>query len=300
MTEPAAHPPLPFSLLMPLWSGDDPGFLRQAWTSTVVEQTRRPDEVVVVQDGPVGEELAAVLRELIEASPVPTQHLVLERNQGLGPALDRGLAACRHDVVARMDADDVSVPRRFAVQLPLVESGADIVGSALMEFVDSIAEVVEVRVPPTDPDWIRSAARFRDPFNHPTVVYRRGAVQRAGGYQDLPLMEDYLLFARMLAAGAEPANVAEPLVYYRVGAGAYARRGGRALLRSEIALQRRFGELGITTRAQFVRNVTVRGGYRLVPTRLRRVAYRRLIAHRGFPTGPPVPGGADESTRPDP
>ncbi|CAN5775833.1 glycosyltransferase [soil metagenome] len=272
----------PFSLLLSVWAGDDPEFFRQAWTSTVVEQTRRPDEVVVVQDGPVEAELAAVLNELLARCPVPLQHIVLERNQGLGPALDQGIAACRHDVIARMDADDVSLPRRFEVQLPLIEAGADIVGSALLEFTHSIDEVVEVRLPPTDPGWIRSAARFRDPFNHPTVVYRRAAVQRAGGYQDLPLMEDYLLFARMLAAGARPANVAEPLVYYRVGAGAYARRGGRELLRSELALQRRFLELGIITRTEFVRNVAVRGGYRLVPTRLRKAAYRRLIAHRGF------------------
>lgn len=272
----------PFSLLLPLWSGDRPDFLVQAWQSTVVDQTRRPDEVVVVQDGPVGDALAGTLAELVAASPVPVQHLVLERNLGLGPALDRGLAACTHDVVARMDADDVSMPERFAVQLPLIEAGADIVGSALVEFGDHVDAVEEVRIPPTDPEWIRSAARFRDPFNHPTVVYRRVAVQRAGGYQDLPLMEDYLLFARMLAAGAVPANVAQPLVRYRVGAGAYDRRGGLALLRSELALQRAFRRHGVTTRSQYVRNVLVRGGYRLVPTRIRRLAYRRLIAHRGF------------------
>lgn len=272
----------PFSLLLPLWSGDRPDFLVQAWQSTVVDQTRRPDEVVVVQDGPVGDALAGTLAELVAASPVPVQHLVLERNLGLGPALDRGLAACTYDVVARMDADDVSMPERFAVQLPLIEAGADIVGSALVEFGDHVDAVEEVRIPPTDPEWIRSAARFRDPFNHPTVVYRRAAVQRAGGYQDLPLMEDYLLFARMLAAGAVPANVAQPLVRYRVGAGAYDRRGGLALLRSELALQRAFRRHGVTTRAQYVRNVLVRGGYRLVPTRIRRLAYRRLIAHRGF------------------
>jgi len=281
----------PFSLLMPLWSGDDPGFFRLAWQSTVVDQTRRPDEVVVVQDGPIGTALGDTLAELVAASPVPVQHLLLEDNVGLGPALDRGLAACSHDVVARMDADDVSLPQRFAVQLPLIEAGADIVGSALLEFVDDVDQVDEVRIPPTDPEWIRSAARFRDPFNHPTVVYRRQAVLRAGGYQALPLMEDYLLFARMLATGAEPANVAEPLVYYRVGAGAYARRGGFALLRSEVALQRAFRAQGLTTRREYVRNLVVRGGYRLVPTRLRRLAYRRLIAHRGY--------GLAGSTKPD-
>jgi hypothetical protein len=189
-----------------------------------------------------------------------------------------------------MDADDVSLPQRFAVQLPLIEAGADIVGSALLEFVHDTTHVEEVRIPPTDPVWIRSAVHFRDPFNHPTVVYRRQAVQRAGGYQDLPLMEDYLLFAKMLASGAEPANVAEPLVYYRVGSGAYARRGGLALLRSEITLQRTFRAQGITTRREYVRNLVVRGGYRLVPTRIRQLAYRRLIAHRGYGgTGQPHP-----------
>jgi glycosyltransferase involved in cell wall biosynthesis len=281
MTEPTGEPTR-FSLLISVYAGDSPEFLRQAFISSVQDQTRRPDEVVVVQDGSVPDELDTMLRELVSSSPVPVTHVVLEHNLGLGPALDRGLAACVHDVVARMDADDVSVARRFEVQLPLIEAGADIVGSALMEFVDDVTDIVQVRIPPLDPDWIRSAARFRDPFNHPTVVYRRSRVQQAGGYQNLRLMEDYLLFARMLQAGAAPANVAEPLVYYRVGAGAYARRGGRELLRSELALQRRFLELGITTRAQYVRNVVVRGGYRLVPEAVRRRAYRRLIARRGF------------------
>ncbi|MDQ3628406.1 MAG: glycosyltransferase [Actinomycetota bacterium] len=278
--------PTRFSLLLSVYAGDRPDFVRRAFTSSVQEQTRRPDEVVLVQDGSVSDELDATLLELVAACPVPVTHVVLESNLGLGPALDRGLSACTYDVVARMDADDVCVARRFEVQLPLIEAGADIVGSALMEFVDDTADVVQVRIPPLDPDWIRSAARFRDPFNHPTVVYRRSWVRQAGGYQDLRLMEDYLLFARMLQAGAAPANVEEPLVYYRVGAGAYARRGGRELLRSELALQRRFLELGITTRAQYVRNVVVRGGYRLVPEAVRRRAYRRLIARRGFSRPP--------------
>jgi glycosyltransferase involved in cell wall biosynthesis len=273
--------PLLFSLLLPVYAGDRADFLRQAFASAVVDQTRRPAEVLVVQDGPLGAELDATLDELEHTSPVPVRRLALQRNAGLGPALDAGLAACAHDVVARMDADDICVPHRFERQLPLLEAGADIVGSALMEFVDDVNDVVEVRIPPLTPDWIRSASLFRDPFNHPTVVYRRQAVQHAGGYQALPLMEDYLLFVRMLADGAKPANLAEPLVYYRIGAGAYARRGGWAMLASELALQRRFRALGLTSRRQYVRNVLVRGGYRLVPQRVRMVAYRRLIARRG-------------------
>ncbi len=281
-------PGQPFSLLMSTYAGDQPGFLREAFHSSVRDQTRPPAEVVLVQDGPVPPELADVIDELAATSPVPVTHVVMDANVGLGPALDRGLEACSHEIVARMDADDVSLPDRFAKQLPVVEAGADIVGSGLLEFGSSVDEIVGRRTPPTDADEIRRVIRFRDPFNHPTVVYRRSAVEAAGGYSDMALMEDYLLFTRMVEGGARPANLAEPLVCYRVGEGAYARRGGRQLLRSELALQRRFRDLGITTRGQYVRNVAVRGGYRLVPEGLRRTAYRALIAnHRGGRTTEP-------------
>jgi GT2 family glycosyltransferase len=274
----------PFSLLMSTWAGDRPDYLREAFLSTVQHQTRRPDEVVLVQDGPVEPDLEQEIKQLAESSPVPVRHVVLLENLGLGPALDRGLAECRHDIVARMDADDVSLPERFARQLPVIEAGADIVGSGLLEFGEDAADVVGRRTPPTDPDEIRRVIRFRDPFNHPTVVYRKSAVLAVGGYTDMALMEDYLLFTRMVDGGARPANLADPLVRYRVGDGAYARRGGRRLLRAELALQRRLRRLGITSNAQYLRNVVVRGGYRLVPVTLRRTAYRRLIANRGART----------------
>jgi hypothetical protein len=269
------------SLLLPVWGRDRPEFLTAAFRSTVTEQTRRPDHVVLVRDGPVPAALAECIAELAATSPIPVDVLELDRNVGLGPALDVGLAACRHDVVARMDADDVSLPHRFAVQMPLVEAGADLVGSGLLEFGEGADDVVGRRIPPTDPDVIRARSRFADPFNHPTVVYRRELVQAVGGYGDFALMEDYLLWAKMIAAGAQVANVAEPLVLYRVGAGAYRRRGGLAQLRTELGLQRRLHDLGFTTTSQYVRNVVVRGGYRLVPEGVRRVAYRRLVAPYG-------------------
>jgi glycosyltransferase involved in cell wall biosynthesis len=205
----------------------------------------------------------------------------LERNGGLGPALDAGLAASPHDVVARMDSDDIAMPQRFAVQLPLIAAGADIVGAGLLEFGRDTNDIVGCRTPPSDPQDIARYARIHDPFNHPTVIYRRAAVLAAGGYGDLPLMEDYWLFARMLANGAEAANVPEPLVYYRVGAGAYQRRGGRTLLRSELALQRKLRDEGFTSAPQYARNVMIRGGYRLLPWWVRRTAYRLVVAPYG-------------------
>jgi glycosyltransferase involved in cell wall biosynthesis len=268
----------PFSLLVPVYDGDRPDHLRRALRSAVDDQTVRPDQVVIVRDGPVRDELAECLDEFVQRSPVPVTLVPLPSNSGLGPALDRGLAASWFDVIARMDADDVAMPHRFEVELPLIED-ADIVGAGLLEFVEDTDHIVGQRTPPTEPGQIQRYARMHDPFNHPTVVYRRRAVLAAGGYGDLPLMEDYALFARMLAGGARAVNVAEPLVFYRVGAQAYKRRGGGALLRSELRLQREFRRRGFTTPAEYARNVLVRGGYRLIPWWCRRAVYKPIVAH---------------------
>jgi glycosyltransferase involved in cell wall biosynthesis len=273
--------PVPFSLLLPVHRSDRADFVRLAFHSAVQEQTLPPDHVVLVRDGPVAAPLARTIDELRGESPVPVTFVPLETNRGLGPALDAGLAASPYDVVARMDSDDIAMPNRFEVQLPLIEAGADIVGAGLLEFGRDPDDIVGCRTPPSDPDDIVRYARLHDPFNHPTVIYRRAAVLAAGGYGDLPLMEDYWLFARMLANGAKPANVPQPLVYYRVGAGAYQRRGGRALLRSELALQRKLRAEGFTTGREYVRNVAIRGGYRLLPWRVRRAAYRLIVAPYG-------------------
>src|SRR5262252_5151379 len=270
----------PFSLLVPVYDGDRPDHIRRAMRSAVDDQTVRPDQVVIVRDGPVRDELARCLDELQRAGPVPVTFVPLQTNRGLGPALDQGLAASWFDVIARMDADDVAMPHRFEVELPLI-ADADIVGAGLYEFVDDTNEIIGQRVPPTDPARIRRYARMHDPFNHPTVVYRREAVLAAGGYGDLPLLEDYALFARMLAGGARAVNVAEPLVYYRVGATAFKRRGGARLLRSELRLQRELRRLGFTSPAQYARNVLIRGGYRLIPWWCRRAVYRPIFARPG-------------------
>jgi len=265
-----------FSLLLPVYAGDKAAYFTKAFASTVIDQSRRPSDVVIVQDGPIGTELAAAVAAATASSPVPVNHVRLPANVGLARALETGLEHCAHDVVARMDADDISLPTRFERQLAVMDTGYDLVGTGMLEF-DEAGRVLGKRIPPTDPDDIVTSARFHDPFNHPTVVYRRSVVARAGGYRELPLMEDYWLFARMIQAGALVANLPDPLVMYRVDAGAYGRRGGFTLFRSEVALQRSLLKDRFVTRRQFARNVLVRGGYRFVPVAIRRVAYRRFI-----------------------
>jgi hypothetical protein len=118
-------------------------------------------------------------------------------------------------------------------------------------------------------------------------------------------MEDYALFARMLQNGARAVNVAEPLVYYRVGATSFKRRGGSDLLRSELRLQREFRRQGFTSSPEYVRNVLVRGGYRMIPWRFRRAVYRPIVAHyteRGEhgEHGEPQAGGEAAAGEPEP
>ena len=265
-----------FSLLLPVYRGDDPHHFAKAFRSSVRDQSRRPDQVVVVEDGPIHAELADAISAAVDDSPVEVRHLRLPTNVGLARALTKGLECCAFDVVARMDADDISLPDRFRRQLERIDAGFDLVGTGMYEF-DATGRILGSRTPPSDQDDIRVSARFRDPFNHPTVMYRRSAVERAGGYRDLALMEDYWLFARMINSGAAVTNIADPLVMYRVDAGAYSRRGGWRLFRSELGLQRRLLKEEFVTPRQFVRNVLVRGGYRFVPVVVRRVVYRRFL-----------------------
>lgn len=275
--DPAGTPAPPFSVLLPVYRGDRADFLRRSLASVTVEQTLPPDEVLIVRDGPVPGELDDVLaaaRRGELSGGVPVRVLELAENAGLALALDAGLEHVAHEVVARQDADDISVPERFATQLPLLAAGYDLIGSAIREFSEETDTGGVVRRQPADPERIRRAMTLRDPFNHPSVVYRASAVRAAGGYEPLDLMEDYWLFARMIRDGVCATNVPDVLVRYRVGAGAYARRGGGRLLHSELELQARMHRAGITTTAQYVRNIAVRAGYRLVPTGVRRTAYR--------------------------
>lgn len=269
-----------FSLLLPVYAGDDPEHLRRAFESATREQTLPPAEVVLVQDGPVPPRLGAAIADLGADGGVPVRRVTLPENRGLAMALQEGLLQCAHEIVARADADDISEPDRFEVQVPMVAAGLDLVGSALAEFTTEESVIEAVRRRPTEAAAIRRFAAHHNPFNHPSVVFRRAAVLEAGGYQDLPLMEDYWLWARMLVRGAAVANVEEALVRYRAGAGLYGRRGGLRALRSDIEFQRKAHAIGLTTAPQMLRNLGQRLVYRVVPDSVRKWGYRLLVARR--------------------
>ena len=277
-----------FSVLLPVYVGDQPEFFFRAVSSATREQELSPKQLVVVCDGPVDESISDFLHRASRGQEndllghIDVRVVRLKHNMGLANALNIGLAHCSHDIVARVDADDISLPQRFAIQIPLVEGGLGLLGSAIQEFSDDEAEAGLVRSMPTSEEEIRRVISYRSPFAHPSVVYRKSAVEAVGGYEHLQLMEDYLLFARMVAAGVPCGNTPEVLVRYRVGSGAYKRRGGRHMLRSEMRLQKIFRNEGIVSNAQFARNLAIRGAYRLIPTDLRQVLYRGVGKMRWF------------------
>ncbi|MFT4246166.1 MAG: glycosyltransferase [Micrococcaceae bacterium] len=270
--------PAKFSVLLPVYKNDLPEFFARAYQSITEDQTLKPDEIVIVQDGPVGAELTKMIEAFATAAKVPFIHHILEENSGLATALDVGLARCSYEIVARMDADDISLPERFEKQLKIILDGADIVGSSLLEFNGSEDHIVAERIVKDDPKEIIKQARFSCPFNHPTVMYRKSKVVAAGGYRKLNLLEDYWLWARLIEAGAKVANVVEPLLLYRVSAGAYKRRGGAEVFISEIKLQNNFLSEGFVSPIQWVRNIAIRGGYRFIPENVRKQLYRKILA----------------------
>ncbi|MDR1186702.1 MAG: glycosyltransferase [Bifidobacteriaceae bacterium] len=270
-----------FSVLMPVYWRDQPGQVEAAFRSVTEAQELPPAQVVVVRDGPVGPALASVLDRFARTDGVSV--VALPTNGGLARALNAGLAACRFDVVARQDADDLSVPSRFASMAPLAQSGRfDLVGSAVREFVDDAAPLAgqarhgRVRSYPLTSAEIWRAAKMMNPFAHPSVVMRRSVVLGAGGYREFFHLEDYDLWVRLLQAGAAVANLPEPLVDYRVSAAGWRRRGGLRTLRAELALQHAFLDSGFIDRAEWLRNVAVRGGLELAPPALLRLALNRV------------------------
>lgn len=286
-----------FSVLLPVYINDTPEFFERALRSVGADQTLEPSEILVVCDGPVAPEIDHLLNEAIAGGRpdlIGSARLTiarLPRNRGLSEALNIGLAHVAHDIVARADADDIALPERFAIQIPLMQTH-DIVGSAIAEFDDDESIVGMVRRMPETHEDIAAIVHYRDPFNHPSVVYRRSAVERVGGYEHLNYMEDYWLFARMVAAGMRCMNVPDALVLYRIGAGAYKRRGGWHMLSSELELQRRMYAAGVTTVPQRIRNTLIRGVYRLIPSDVRQLLYRGVGQRRWFAAHSPA--GSDQ------
>lgn len=248
-----------FSVCMSVYKNDKPADVRVALDS-VIDQSVRPTEIVLVVDGPVPYTLSEVLNEF-ETKHADLFHIIrLPQNRGLGNALRLAVENAQYELIARMDSDDICTPGRFEKQLACLEQDPkiSIVGGSISEFIDSPDNVVGQRVCPQTDAEIREYMKARCALNHVAVMFRKSEVLRVGNYQDWFWNEDYYLWIRMLLGGCKFANLPDVLVNVRVGKDMYARRGGWKYFKSEASLQRYMWKNGVIGNGRYLYNVAIR------------------------------------------
>ena len=266
-----------FSVLMSVYDKENPEYLRASLES-ILNQTLPPTEIVIVEDGPLTPELYAVLDEY-GAKCSMLKRFPQEHNMGLGKALNIGLEACTYDLIARMDTDDIAMPERFERQTAEFEKDPrlDLCGSHVLEFEDSTDNITAKKRVPVTEEEVRQYARRRNPFNHPTVMFRRGAVMNAGGYQHAMWCEDYYLWARMLSNGCHARNIDDYLLYFRAGEDVYMRRGGWKYVKSLVSFKWKLYRLGISNFWDFIYSAGIHTVVGLMPNKLRAMTYGKLL-----------------------
>lgn len=217
-----------YSVLMSVYIKENPIYLREAMMS-IYYQTIPTGDFVLVCDGPLTSNLEDTINEMRALFGNALKVHRLEKNVGLGNALNFGLSKCKNELVARMDSDDISLPERIEKQLAIFEKHPEIsiVSSVINEFQDSPALITGKRMVPERHEEIVSFSKSRNPFNHPSVLFKKSHIEEVGGYsEEFHLFEDYYLWIRLLLAGKKGYNVQKPELLMRVPSQLYLRRGG--------------------------------------------------------------------------
>ncbi|MEK7719472.1 MAG: glycosyltransferase [Bacteroidota bacterium] len=266
----------PFSVLMAVYCKELPGRLKVAFESIWDKQALKPTEIVLVKDGPLTEELDQIIGQFKKISPLKI--ISLDQNHGLGYALSYGLTYCSHELVARMDSDDLSKPDRFEKQIRFMHEHPefDIVGANIEEFNHSPEEIHSHRRLPTTFSKLKMFSKLRSPFNHMTVVFKKAAVLKAGSYQPFHVYEDYYLWVRMIQNGAKIANIPEYLVTARLDDSQLARRHGSYIFKQEMKLQKEMLQIHFLNRWEYSRNLLLRAYPRLLPFWVLKLIYKVL------------------------
>lgn len=267
-----------YSVLMSVYHKEKPEYLRESMES-IYNQTVPTDNFVLVCDGPLNPPLDEVIAEMQKKFGNRLYVHRLAKNGGLGNALNEGMKYCRNELVARMDSDDVSHKDRCEREIQLFEEYPDvsIVSGVIEEFVGNISNVQSRRVVPQRQEDIIAFAKKRNPFNHPCVMYRKNAVEQAGGYQDFYLLEDYYLWIRMLQHGFIGYNLQEPLLWMRAGSDMYKRRGGWKYVKSQYRLLKYMRRINFITRNELFMQSVVRIIGTLIPGWMRGFIYRNFL-----------------------
>lgn len=267
-----------FSVLMSLYIKEKAEYF-DACMQSILCQTVRPTEIVIVLDGPITDELRNVLNHYEKEYPNLIRTVENEVNKGLGLALADGVQACNYELIARMDTDDIAREDRFEVQLNMFlnDPELDICGSHIIEFEGEVTNELSRRLVPLKHSEIAEYQKQRSAFNHMTVMYKRSAVLCAGNYEHCPLMEDDMMWVRMLIAGAKCANVDDYLVYARTGYAMIERRGGWAYLLKYASGRKRILETGYISKWDYIKTVWIQMVVALIPKKLRLFVFTKLL-----------------------
>ncbi|WP_260667152.1 glycosyltransferase [Enterococcus casseliflavus] len=213
-----------YSVLMSVYYKEKPEYLVESIES-IVNQSILTDDFVIVKDGPLTPELDLILDKYSKKFSF-IKLISLEKNIGLGLALNAGLANCKNELVARMDSDDISLSTRCEHQLNSFNSKEELVilGTQIAEFYTTPKDIVSMRQVPTKFDEIIEFSRRRSPFNHPTVMYKKSRILELGGYKDVRRKEDLELFLNALNNEYYSENLDEIGLYFRSNEDNYLRR----------------------------------------------------------------------------
>ncbi len=267
-----------FSVCISVYHGDKALFFRQSLES-LFNQKRTADEIVLVVDGPVGEDINDVIKEY-QASCECFHVIRLKNNSGHAIARQTGLDAAQHEYVAIMDSDDIAAPDRFERQMAFLTAHpeVDVVGGQIDEFIDKPSNVVGSRIVPLTDGEIKSYLKSRCPMNLVTVLLKKDSVQKVGGYIDWYCEEDYYLWVRMAEQGMVFANLPDNLVNVRVGEEMYQRRGGMRYFRSEARLQKYMYKHGIISLPRYIYNIAGRFTVQVaMPNKVRGFIFQKLF-----------------------
>lgn len=267
-----------YSVLMTVYKKDNPEYFRKSILS-MLNQTVLTDDFVIVKDGPIPAELQQVIDYFYKEYPRIINQVSLKENVGLGLALNEGLKVCKNDIVARMDADDISVNNRCELQLREfeIDNELDIIGCAVNEFVGQESNVVCTRTVPITHDQIYKFAKQRDPFNHPTVMYRRSKVLSCGGYKDLRKNQDTDLWIRMLMNGCRAKNINQSLLLFRFEEDTYKRR--KNWLNTKLLIKIRYNayKVGFNSLTDFLKVAVAQLLVYIMPISFQKWLYKKYL-----------------------
>lgn len=261
-----------YSVLMSVYAKVSPKDLEIS-IGSMMNQTYKPDQFILVLDGPVGDELKTVVTNYVERYPTVFSVIPLVENYGLAYALNKGLEVSRNELVARMDSDDYSLPERCERQVKAFESDSELVllGTNIRFFKDTPSNLLDMtRTYPTDVNSIRRALRRIDPFSHPTVMYKKGAVLSCGGYDPkLRRRQDYDLFSMMVVnKGYKAENLPEILLLFRADDDYRERNKSKESCNNRILIQKRIYKRGDCSIADYFYVWVAMTLSKILPTKL--------------------------------